>query len=91
MTYAMTTITYTTRFCIYTVCIHVPNLSVVIVTVLLLLLYVSADRGDVIGSSVTLIGVCIILFWPREKDDEGTDSVSDGSSSSVEDYDSTLL
>ena len=25
------------------------------------------DRGDVIGSAVALIGVAIVLLWPRDK------------------------
>jgi small multidrug resistance family-3 protein len=24
------------------------------------------DRGDVVGSSIALVGVCVLLFWPRQ-------------------------
>lgn len=46
-----------------------------------------ADRGDVIGSMVTVVGVCIILFWPRVE--EGED-VSNASNASVEFINSPL-
>ena len=29
------------------------------------------DRGDAIGSAVALLGVCIIMFWPRHDEEHG--------------------
>lgn len=60
------------------------------------------DKGDVVGSLVTVVGVGIILFWPRDSEGEGEELSGDSSSSASSDmaassdvelssYDTSLL